>query len=309
MSTAPILVGYDPGSADRAPVHFAIAAASVTGAPLVIGSVHADPAAVGQLVHGHVEDELLGDAQEPVDQIGRELASEGVQADCRALPGWSTARALHEEAERIGAGLLVVGSASDGLAGRLRPGSTATRLLHGAPCPVAVVPHSWQRGSGLQTIGVAYVDTPEGHEALDGALALARRAGAKLRVVSAAKPHHHGTTPHAGRLHEADTYGATEGDVQAGVEKAIAAATGGSPGVEIELDVSIQDPADFLIAASQSLDLLVCGSRGYGPSRAVLLGGVSRRVTAEAHCPVIVLVREAERGLEALIGDRAEASA
>jgi nucleotide-binding universal stress UspA family protein len=79
--------------------------------------------------------------------------------------------------------------------------------------------------------------------------------------------------------------------------------------VDIEPDVSIQDPGDFLVAASQSVDLLVCGSRGYGPSRAVLLGGVSRRLTAEAHCPVIVLVREAERGLEALIGDRAEAKA
>jgi nucleotide-binding universal stress UspA family protein len=96
--------------------------------------------------------------------------------------------------------------------------------------------------------------------------------------------------------------------LQADVEQAVAAATGSKPRVDIEPDVSIQEPADFLIAASQMLDLLICGSRGYGPSRAVLLGGVSRRVTAEAHCPVIVLVREAERGLEALIGERAEAS-
>jgi nucleotide-binding universal stress UspA family protein len=308
MSTAPILVGFDPDSADRAPVHFAIAAARVTGAPLVVGAVHADPSAVGQLVHGHVEGELLNDADQPLDHIRRELADEGVEAECRALPGWSTSRALHEEAERLGAGLLVVGSARQGLVGRLRPGSTATRLLHGAPCPVAVVPHDWQRGGTLQTIGVAYVDTPEGHEALDGALALARRSGAKLRVLSAARPHAHGTTPHAERLHEADTYGASERDLQADVEQAVAAATGSKPRVDIEPDVSIQEPADFLIAASQMLDLLICGSRGYGPSRAVLLGGVSRRVTAEAHCPVIVLVREAERGLEALIGDQAEAS-
>ena len=65
------------------------------------------------------------------------------------------------------------------------------------------------------------------------------------------------------------------------------------------------DPADFLIAASENIDLLVCGSRGYGPRRAVLLGGVSRRVTTEAHCPVIVLARGAEAGLDALIGEQA----
>jgi nucleotide-binding universal stress UspA family protein len=303
---APILVGFDPSRADRAPVHFAIAAARLMGAPLVVGSVHADPAAVGQLVHGHVEGDLLGDADQPLGHIRRELASEGIKAECRALPGWSTSRALHEEAERLDAGLLVVGSAHHGIAGRLRPGSTASRLLDGAPCPVAVVPHSWQRGGGLQTIGVAYVDTPEGHEALDGALALARGTGAKLRVLSAAKPHPHGPTAHPGHLRESTTYGAIEDTVRAGIEQAVATATGGNPGAEIEADASIQDPADFLIAASQLLDLLICGSRGYGPSRAVLLGGVSRRVTAEAHCPVIVLVRGAERGLEALIPDRAE---
>jgi len=59
--------------------------------------------------------------------------------------------------------------------------------MHGAPCPIAVVPRSWQRGDGLRTIGVGYVDTAEGHNALEGALALARRSGAKLRVLSAAK--------------------------------------------------------------------------------------------------------------------------
>jgi nucleotide-binding universal stress UspA family protein len=67
----------------------------------------------------------------------------------------------------------------------------------------------------------------------------------------------------------------------------------------------VGDPADFLIAASENVDLLICGSRGYGPTRAVLLGGVSRRVTREARCPVIVLPRGAETGLEALVSEEA----
>ena len=75
--------------------------------------------------------------------------------------------------------------------------------------------------------------------------------------------------------------------------------------MEVEADVSVGDPADFLIAASEFLDLLVCGSRGYGPTRAVLLGGVSRRVTSEAQCPVIVLARGAEDSLEALVDEDA----
>ena len=44
-------------------------------------------------------------------------------------------------------------------------------------------------------------------------------------------------------------------------------------------------PADALIAVSAELDLLVCGSRGYGPVHAVMLGGVSRALVDGAACP------------------------
>jgi nucleotide-binding universal stress UspA family protein len=197
---APILVGFDPDRADRAPVHFAIAAARFTGAPLVVGAVHADAAAISEVAHGHVDGDLLLDPAEPLDHLRRELAGQGTKVEIRAIAASSTARALHETAEQIGAGLVVVGSAGGGDRGIVRTGSTAARLLHGAPCPVAVVPQSWEPGAGLNTIGVAFVDTPEGHEALDGAVALARAAGAKLRVLSAVKPHEHESTPEAGRL-------------------------------------------------------------------------------------------------------------
>jgi nucleotide-binding universal stress UspA family protein len=63
----------------------------------------------------------------------------------------------------------------------------------------------------------------------------------------------------------------------------------------------VGDPADVLVDLSQRIDLLVCGSRGYGPLRGVLLGSVTRRVIAEAHCPVIVLPRGVKAALEALL--------
>ena len=37
----PILVGYDPATADRAPVNFGVAAARFTGAPLIVASAAA----------------------------------------------------------------------------------------------------------------------------------------------------------------------------------------------------------------------------------------------------------------------------
>jgi len=184
------------------------------------------------------------------------------------------------------------------------PGSTAQRLMHGAPCPIAVVPHGWERGGGLATIGVAYVDTEEGHEALRGAHALALRAGAKLRVLTVANVH-------ATMLEETEPTtnvrrgkGLDEvvGEHRVMAEAAARRAVGElQDGVEVEVDAFVEDPAESLIAVSEHVDLLICGSRGYGPARAVLLGGVSRRVAAEAHCPVIVLPRGAPSSLQALL--------
>jgi nucleotide-binding universal stress UspA family protein len=302
----PILVGYDPASSDRAPVQFGVAAARFTGAPLIIGTVYSGAEAAGKFGHELVDEDLGTETGESLEHLERELRSEGVRVETHGLQGTSAAKGLHEAAEEFDAGLLVLGSTQRGGVGRLLPGSTAQRLMHGAPCPIAVVPRGWEPGGGMTTIGVAFVDTPEGREALNGAHALARRAGAKLRVLSAGQTHGFSKTFGGGdAMTHATTYEDVGSAMRAKAEQAIADATAGTTDVEVEADVSVGDPADFLIAASEFLDLLVCGSRGYGPTRAVLLGGVSRRVTSEAQCPVIVLARGAEDTLEALVDEDA----
>jgi nucleotide-binding universal stress UspA family protein len=281
----PILVGYDPKSSDRCPVAFGLRAARFTGAPLIVASA--------------------GD-EEPsgaLDGLGED--AEAVAVELVRLDGTSAPRALHEEAEERDAGLLVVGSTNRGAVGRVLPGSTSDRLLHGAPCPIAVVPHGWHAGEGLQTIGVAWADTDEGHEALRGAHALARRAGAKLRVLTAVEPGLRSTYAEqepGGDIQLGRGQTEVEGELRVRAEgrlqEAIAAL---GDGVEVESDAFVEDPAEIMISISRNLDLLICGSRGYGPLRAVLLGGVSRRVAAEAHCPVIVLPRGVASALEALM--------
>jgi nucleotide-binding universal stress UspA family protein len=305
----PILAGYDPGRLDRAPLEFGVATARYTGAPLIVAAVHASAAALGTAGQGLVEEQLEEAGGMSLDHVAKEFRTLGVNAEWRVLPGTSAPRALHEAAETFGAALLVIGSTERGAVGRLLPGSTAQRLMHGAPCPIAVVPRSWEAGGGLRTLGVAFVDTPEGRQALDGAVALARRSGARLRVLSAAKPRDFDETYGGGDpLTPPTTFAEVASAIRVAAERAVEAATAGVTGIEIEPDVSVGDPADFLIAASEQLDLLICGSRGYGPTRAVLLGGVSRRVVSEAHCPVIVLARGAGSGLEELIGERAAAT-
>ncbi len=300
--TKAILVGYDPQTRDRAPVEFGVAAARFTGAQLVIACVH--DAGGDALAAGQMGEELVADVTETLEEVRGELHAQGVAVECRELTGSSAARALHEAAEADDAGLLVVGSTSRGTLGRVLPGSTAERLMHGAPCPIAVVPHGWRAGGGLRTVGVAYVDSEEGREALRGAYALARSAGATLRVLTVAKARfgmYTETEPRRAAIRGKD-FDEVEGEHRVLAETAARAAVSELDGeVSAQVDAFVDDPADTLIRTSEHLDLLVCGSRGYGPLRAVLLGGVSRRVAAEAHCPVIVLPRGVRSSLESLI--------
>ena len=136
---------------------------------------------------GQVDEDLLTDCAQTVER-DRERSSRAaglpVPVECKVLQSTSAARALLEAAEDEDAGLIVVGSSRRSGVGRVLAGSTALRLMHGAPCPVAAVPAGWTARGELSTIGVGYTDSEESREALRGAHALARRAGATLRVLT-----------------------------------------------------------------------------------------------------------------------------
>jgi nucleotide-binding universal stress UspA family protein len=307
----PILVGYDPRADDRAPVRFGVTAARLTGAPLIIASVCAKGSEWDRF-SGQLEHDLVTEPTRALEQLRTEFAGDGRTAACRVVESVSAARGLHEAAEAEDAGLLVVGSTRRATLGRVLPGSTADRLAHGAPCPIAVVPAHWQGTDRLATIGVAYVDTPEGREALRGAHALARRASAVLRVLTVVKVHlemYRDIEPQIA-ARRGKTLEHVEGEHRAVAESAARAAVAELGGaVEVEVDAFVDDVAETLIRVSEHLDLLVCGSRGYGPLHAVLLGGVSRRVAAEAYCPVIILPRGVEASLERLTAQTPDAVA
>lgn len=182
----------------------------------------------------------------------------------------------------------------------------ADRVIHGAPCPVAVVPAGYVRpAAGLRTVGAAFAPTSEGGEALRAAARLARTAGAGVRAVMALSPKHAAEQSPgllAVQQHEReaaeDIASRHRLQAQDALDDAIAKQAGD---VEVDKDVLFQDPAHALVAASANLDLLVMGSRGHGPVRSVLLGSVSRRVTADAACPVLVLPHGTEDAIERLL--------
>jgi len=194
----------------------------------------------------------------------------------------SPAHALHDLAEAEHADLIVVGSTHTGRAGRVLPGSTGERLIHGAPCAVAVVPKDYH-GRPLRRVGVAYNATDEATGALAAGTELAAALGAELELIGVVAPDSYDTPTLIG----APSTATLREDVERHVQESLDAATpAGAANVRLS-----GAPADELARYSERLDLLVTGSRGYGPLRSVLVGGVSGRVIRSAQCPVVVVPR------------------
>ncbi|GIF25995.1 nucleotide-binding universal stress UspA family protein [Actinoplanes tereljensis] len=253
--------------------------AETLGVPLIVAVVHPAPAALGS---GRVDAEWVADRHRAAQQVldeARESLPETGSIEYRLVASSSAAHGLHDLAEQTGAALVVIGSGQEAL------GSTAERLLSGNACPVAVVPGDLVEQPGtLGLIGVAYVDTPDGRAALQEAARLAAGAGARLRLYTVVAE---GRSP-LPFLHDAErVFHETARETY---EHSLATAARSVPEVEADWRIISGDVVDTL-AGLDEVDVLFCGSRGYGPARRVLLGGVSTRLLRRARRPVVVVPR------------------
>ena len=206
----------------------------------------------------------------------------GVEAQMRSHGATSVGHGLHDLAETIGADLIVVGSSRRGLLGRVLLADDARAALNGAPCAVAIAPAGYAREAAvILTIGVGYDGSPESVHALKVARSLAAARQAKLAALETVTAPAYvlaagGTGPEAALtalLEEANSeLGALE---------------------DVEPHASYGRPADELGIFSGSVDLLVVGSRGFGPFGRLVHGSTSQQLARTARCPLLILTRAA----------------
>lgn len=269
----PVLVGVDGSGEEAAALGRMLA--SLTGAPLALGAVYGyESSSLAWPPRDEAEAWLTAARREPDERTHLMLAS-------------SVAGGLDALAAREGAQIVVLGSSSRGPLGRLLAGSTARRVIHGAPCAVAVAPRGW-RATGLPRTILAAVD--DGREAI-GALAIATRlattADARLRAANVV----HQPSPAHPLFSVIDTsYGEWCAARRAACERIVRDAAAAA-GAEPEIVIAEGDPVSRLAELSRTADLLVVGSRRYGPLRTVLLGGVSWPLLERAACPVLIVPR------------------
>jgi nucleotide-binding universal stress UspA family protein len=238
----------------------------------------------GKLTLAHVHSgEVAEELRDTHELLERERAQAGVDAELISVVSASPGRGLHEQADELDADLLVVGSCSHGVLGRAMLGDDTRAALNGAPCAVAIAAHGYAANpTPLTKIGVAYNSSPESEAALAAAQQLASVPGMTvhaLEVVSIPSAAYTGLMPPAiGESIEVLLQQAN--DRMHELTGADGRAVYGLAGEE-------------LAAFGDELDILVVGSRGYGPVRRLVLGSTSSYLEHHARCSLLVLPRVA----------------
>jgi nucleotide-binding universal stress UspA family protein len=291
----PVVVGFDGSTSGDDALTLALWFARILRVPAVVAAVHPSPAAISP---ARVDAEWVADRHRLAEGIlgtARQLvtaaAMSAEEVEYRIVASSSAAHGLHDLAEEVDASVIVVGSSSTGPEERLFAGSTADRLLSGSACPVAVAPSGMRnrKAGELTRIGVAYVDIPEARAALDVAVRLAQRTSASLRLYTVVADEAE-TMPMFIGMDAERAFSATARDAyQLALDTAIA---GLPSGIEATSQLLTGNVVEVLAElGGEDIDVLFCGSRGYGPVRRVFLGGVSYKLIRLARSPVIVVPR------------------
>ena len=239
-----------------------------------------------KVVAGYEENERGEDARVLAQRVAER---DGGELKVVHVEKGSPADALGALAERGEADLIVLGSTHRAHVGSVAPGSVAEHLLHGARCRLMIAPkgygaadHSQDR---LRVVAVGYDGMAESQAALDEAAVLATKFGASMRVIGVIPP-----PPPAAAAAAARVEGAGP-DFETRLRDAVAELPSELRALPV---IERGDPVRKLTEdAGTGVDLLVLGSRGFGPVLRLLVGSISSRVIRQAPLPVMVVPRPA----------------
>jgi nucleotide-binding universal stress UspA family protein len=232
------------------------------------------------------------EAREVLDAQVRKIEESGATVkEAHLEMGERPDRAIVHLGEKLGVGLVVVGSRGLGPLKRSVMGSVSTSVVRHAYCPVLVV-----RTDGSETdylprrILLALDGSEEASRAARTAVGLADRTDSELHVVHVGElrpvyhPERHG---YLARYEELQEKAQQLLDEQ--VEHVESA---GGTIAKAHLRMGRPDEEIVVLGEELGADLIVTGSRGLGGIRRALTGSVSDSVVRHAQCSVMVVRKE-----------------
>lgn len=245
--------------------------ARLTLANVYRAAAEADDAAPGDPATAHLSRELLGRLQ----------AERELEVEIRSIGAPRPGAGLHRLAELTGADLVVVGSCRKGRSGRVYLRDESCQALNGLPSALAVAPLDYAAcGASINEVGVAYSGSQESDGAVATARALAGRIGASISAFEALSLPIHDHVPNGWA-----TFTSAVSELEAQAVARIAARFG------LAGFAACGEAIDELAVFSGSVDLLVAGSRNYGPPGRLVQGSTTHRLLRFARAPLLILTR------------------
>ena len=266
-ATGPVVVGVDDSSEALDALVLGYALSNALGRGAVLAHVHA----VHDFEAPSPNDFIARSPSHIQELVGARRLTSSDHAEL--VPGRSAAKGLRSLAAREDAAAVVVGR-----------GRTGEWLLGRSSVPVVAAPTGYADSTPhVATVGAAFDGSENSRAALHWAAAVARAAGATLRVIGVHEPVPLERLALTRGL-SSEPFGAVVREQQ---ERRLAiAAAEVEDGLDVEVALRDGTTVDELVEASRELDLLVVGTRGLGLFRGAAPGRVSAAVMRSAHAPV-----------------------
>lgn len=287
-----IVIGLSPGERGEAAVRLGALIARSTASPLVVAAITPKPWPPNPIGGDEEYLQLQHDAAEDSLARAREIVGPDLQADYRVESARSVAEGLEQVTSAARAGLVVLGSGTSGLPGRVSLGSIAQRILHSLDTPVCFAPvgFSVAEGSRLHRITVGFGRADQDSGLLTEAVARANEFGISLRVACfAVRPSTYakGTIEVAADELVIDEWAE---QLQAEIREAVSHAGADPAAVEIVFGAGTSWTEALESLPWTPTDLLAIGAKTSAISR-FLLGSHAAKIVKHSPVPVLTVAR------------------
>lgn len=289
-----VVVGYLAGKGGASALHLAVGAARTLNTSLAVATVVPRPWLTPSpaRVDAEYAEYAAQLAASSAEQARQHVAAldDRLDVSFHKFAHRSVSGGLLEAVAELDAELLVLGSASEGQLGQVVVGSTADRLLHSCPVPLAISPRGYRRpkSGALARITCAYPGTPESVSVVQRVTELSRRLDTPMRMVTFAVRGRNMYPPTVG-LHAEDAI------LQEWAKQAQQAMTRLKDdkiiGDEVELQVVTGNDWSEALDAVDWLDgeILAIGTSPGGAVARVFLGSHGSKILRHSPVPVLVL--------------------
>ena len=289
-----IIAGFSSSRQGSAPLHLAAQFSRATGEKIVATAIveRALPAGIDPIedeYQGYVSSHATESLERVVDRMRGDLDISVEVRQSTSIPV-----GLMEAVDQYDADLVVVGSSSSGLLGRVALGSVTERLVHTAGVPVAIAPRGYPSSPvPIQRLTAAYGGAADAVGLIKTSAELARQWSVRMRIASfTVRP----TTTFGGSIDRSAENLVIQQWTSKTIDAAVkqlneARASVAIPDVDVVIGAGIEWGEAVDKIAWESGDLLLLGSGAAGPMAQVFLGTAAAKILRHAPVPVMILPR------------------